>query len=107
MTEAQRLCDEPWTGLFSVNTNGDVVFCPCYARVKIGSIESAGVRELWNGDLLAGIRESFRRGEFPACCRDQLCPPVTQAERARRGSGVSVVAGDPATGGAGSRPGCR
>jgi hypothetical protein len=65
--------------MFSVNTNGDVVFCPCYAKLVIGNLERATVQGLWNSERLVAIREAFRRGVLPACCVGQLCPPVVGA----------------------------
>jgi hypothetical protein len=31
-------CTLPWTGLFSVETNLDVTFCPCFLKMKIGNL---------------------------------------------------------------------
>jgi hypothetical protein len=67
-------CEEPWTGLFSVETSLDVTFCPCYLKLRIGNLGDASIREIWNAEPLIEIRRTFARGELPRCCRDQLCP---------------------------------
>jgi MoaA/NifB/PqqE/SkfB family radical SAM enzyme len=67
-------CEEPWTGLFSVRTNLDVTFCPCYLKLRIGNLNDNSLHEIWNADPLVRLRESFERGELPDPCRGQLCP---------------------------------
>ena len=74
--EKQYHCDEPWTGLFSINVNGDVVFCPCYAKLRIGNIRQDNLNEVWNCGTMAEIRTLFSEGKLPECCSGQLCPPV-------------------------------
>jgi hypothetical protein len=69
-------CDEPWTGLLSVETNLDVKFCPCYLKLKLGSLRDASLEELWNAEPLVQIRRSFAKGELPRACRGQVCPPA-------------------------------
>jgi hypothetical protein len=82
-------------------------FCLC-ARVVIGNLERATAQALWNSERLVEIRETFRRGVFPGCCEGQLCPPVANAERARRGSmSPGFVRNPPAADGAGARKGRR
>ena len=34
-------CTEPWLGMFTVETNQDVTFCPCFLKMKIGSLKDA------------------------------------------------------------------
>jgi len=85
--EKDVFCEEPWTGLFSVNTNGDVIFCPCYAKLKIGNIREGDAKTIWNGPAILGIRESFVAGEIPPACKGQLCPVVVnQSKRPDRES---------------------
>ena len=66
-------CDTPWTGLFSVATNMDVTFCPCYLKLKIGNLNDAPIQEIWNAQALVQIRRSFAEGRLPKPCRGQLC----------------------------------
>jgi hypothetical protein len=73
-------CDEPWIGIFSVETNLDVTFCPCYAKVRIGNLGEASMHEIWNSPALVGLRETFRQGELPDVCAGQLCPVVLGEE---------------------------
>ena len=69
-------CEEPWTGIFSVRSNGDVRCCPCYAQVKIGNIYESSMHEIWNSEELIKMRRAFRKGELPNVCKGQLCPVV-------------------------------
>ena len=73
-------CDEPWTGIFSIATNQDVTFCPCYAKVRIGNLREASMLEVWNSPVLVDLRARFRAGELPEVCQGQLCPVVLGAE---------------------------
>jgi len=73
-------CDEPWTGIFSIAPNQDVTFCPCYAKVRIGNLGEASMLEVWNSPVLVELRASFRAGELPEVCQQQLCPVVLGAE---------------------------
>jgi MoaA/NifB/PqqE/SkfB family radical SAM enzyme len=69
-------CSEPWAGIFSIETNLDVTFCPCYLRLKIGNLNEASLQEIWNAEALVQLRRSFQQGELPAACQNQLCPVV-------------------------------
>jgi radical SAM protein with 4Fe4S-binding SPASM domain len=69
-------CEEPWIGIFSVRSNGDVRCCPCYAQVKIGNIYESSMHEIWNAEELIKMRKAFRQGELPDVCKGQLCPVV-------------------------------
>ncbi|MEA2375690.1 MAG: Iron-sulfur cluster-binding domain [Thermoleophilaceae bacterium] len=77
--EAPReyFCEEPWTGMFSVETNHDVTFCPCYLQMKIGNLNESSMHEIWNADELVEMRASFTQGKLPAPCQGQTCPVVT------------------------------
>lgn len=74
--ERKYFCTEPWRGIFSVETNRDVTFCPCYLRMKIGNLDDASMREIWNSERMQELRASFRDGILPAPCHGQSCPPV-------------------------------
>jgi MoaA/NifB/PqqE/SkfB family radical SAM enzyme len=67
-------CSEPWAGIFSIETNLDVTFCPCYLKLKIGNLNEASIREIWNAEPLVQLRRAFRHGELPKACQNQLCP---------------------------------
>lgn len=69
-------CHEPWTGIFSIRTSGDVVCCPCYAKVLVGNVNESSLREIWNGEKIKTMREAFSRGELPSECTNQICPVV-------------------------------
>jgi hypothetical protein len=74
-------CEEPWSGLFSVETNLDVTFCPCYLKLRIGNLGHAPIAEIWNAPPLIEIRRAFAAGELPPACAGQLCPPVQGGPR--------------------------
>ena len=74
-------CDEPWVGLFSIETNLDVTFCPCYLQMKLGNLEESTLPALWNAPPLVSLRKSFAKGRLPGPCRGQLCPVATSARR--------------------------
>ncbi|TMA95564.1 MAG: hypothetical protein E6J74_11490 [Deltaproteobacteria bacterium] len=67
-------CSEPWTGIFSVRTNQDVVFCPCYLQLKIGNLSESSMQDIWNSSKLVELRKSFSQGKLPEICSRQLCP---------------------------------
>jgi hypothetical protein len=67
-------CSEPWVGLFSIQINQDVTFCPCYLKMKIGNLNENSPAEIWNADALIKLRASFRVGNLPHVCQNQLCP---------------------------------
>jgi radical SAM protein with 4Fe4S-binding SPASM domain len=69
-------CDEPWVGIFSVRTNGDVICCPCYAQVKIGNLNESSMQEIWNSGKMIQMRKAFKKGELPEPCKKQICPVV-------------------------------
>jgi MoaA/NifB/PqqE/SkfB family radical SAM enzyme len=69
-------CDEPWTGVFAIQVNQDVTFCPCYLKATIGNLAEASIEDIWNADLLVELRRQFEAGELPDMCADQLCPVV-------------------------------
>jgi radical SAM protein with 4Fe4S-binding SPASM domain len=73
-------CSEPWTGIFSVRTNRDVVFCPCYLQLKIGNLSESSMQDIWNSSKLVELRKSFSRGELPEICSRQLCPVAREKE---------------------------
>jgi radical SAM protein with 4Fe4S-binding SPASM domain len=67
-------CTEPWIGIFSIKTNLDVTFCPCFLKMKIGNLDEASMQEIWNSEKLVQLRQSFNKGELPEVCQNQLCP---------------------------------
>jgi hypothetical protein len=72
--ETSYFCTEPWIGMFSVTTNQDVEFCPCYLKTVIGNLNEQSMHEVWNAPLLLQLRRSFQDGKLPAPCQGQLCP---------------------------------
>ena len=69
-------CPEPWIGIFSVGTDGDVTCCPCYAKMKVGNVNDSPVQEIWNSGPLLSMRKTFKRGKLPRQCTRELCPVV-------------------------------
>lgn len=72
--ERKYFCELPWLGQFSVRTNDDVVFCPCYLQMPVGNLRESSMEELWNEPQLVLMRASFRDGILPKVCNGQLCP---------------------------------
>jgi Iron-sulfur cluster-binding domain len=81
-TSSERVyfCSEPWTGIFSVETNQDVTFCPCYLKMRIGNLDESSMLEVWNGPQLIELRQAFNEGVLPEVCKGQLCPVVLGEE---------------------------
>ena len=75
MSEPKKYyCNEPWDGIFSIETNLDVTFCPCFLKMNIGNLKKSTLNEIWNSENLMRLRESFSKGELPKVCEKQLCP---------------------------------
>lgn len=66
-------CNEPWDGIFSIETNLDVTFCPCFLKMNIGNLNQNSINEIWNSKKLLDLRETFSKGELPKICEKQLC----------------------------------
>ena len=75
-TKNSYFCQEPWAGIFSIRTNGDVVCCPCYAKVLIGNINQSSMQEIWNSKKILKMRKAFSEGQLPVECQGQICPVV-------------------------------
>lgn len=79
-SEEPYFCSEPWTGIFSVSVDQDVIFCPCYLQMRIGNLHEATMQEVWNTEVLVDMRSTFAQGRLPAACEGQLCPVVLGEE---------------------------
>ncbi len=79
-TSRKYFCEEPWTGIFSVRANGDVVCCPCYAKVLLGNVGESSLVEIWNSNKITNMRKAFLDGELPDECKDQICPVVVNGD---------------------------
>ena len=45
--EAKRyFCTEPWIGMFAIQTNQDVTFCPCFLKMRIGNLKESSIQEV-------------------------------------------------------------
>jgi radical SAM protein with 4Fe4S-binding SPASM domain len=87
-------CNEPWIGIFSVEVNQDVTFCPCFLKLKIGNLNENALPEIWNSESMVKLRESFSKGELPKVCEGQLCPVAQGVEKhvvVTRPGGASTV----------------
>ncbi len=73
-------CTEPWIGIFSIETNLDVTFCPCFLKMKIGNLNEGAMQEIWNSEKLVQLRRSFKEGVLPEVCQNQLCPVAVGEE---------------------------
>lgn len=72
-------CTEPWVGMFTIQTNSDVTFCPCFLKMKIGNLKESSIQEVWNAEPLVQLRRSFSEGILPEPCMGQLCPVAVGA----------------------------
>lgn len=79
-SDRRYFCSEPWSGIFSIQTNLDVTFCPCYLQMTIGNLRDGSMQEIWNSDPLVELRRSFSEGVLPKVCEGQLCPVVLGEE---------------------------
>jgi MoaA/NifB/PqqE/SkfB family radical SAM enzyme len=66
-------CNEPWDGIFSIETNLDVTFCPCFLKMNIGNLNQNSLNEIWNSEKLLQLRKTFSTGDLPQVCEKQLC----------------------------------
>src|SRR5439155_9393529 len=73
-------CTEPWVGIFAIETNSDVTFCPCFLKMKIGNLKESSIQDVWNAEPLVQLRRSFSEGALPEPCRGQLCPVAVGAD---------------------------
>jgi radical SAM protein with 4Fe4S-binding SPASM domain len=78
--ERKYFCTEPWTGIFSIESNHDVMFCPCYLQMRIGNVKEQSMQEIWNAQELIELRASFREGVLPKPCHGKTCPVVLGEE---------------------------
>jgi hypothetical protein len=80
-TEPKRyFCTEPWVGMFTIQTNQDVTFCPCFLNMNIGNLRESSIHEVGNAGPLVQLRRSFSEGVLPEPCRGQLCPVAVGAD---------------------------
>ena len=60
--EAKRyFCTEPWVGMFAIETNQDVTFCPCFLKMKIGNLKESSIQEVWNAEPLVRAASFVQR----------------------------------------------
>ena len=74
--ERRYFCNEPWIGVLAIEIGGDVTFCPCYLKLRLGNLAGASLHELWNAEPLVAIRRAFAAGRLAEACRGQLCGPA-------------------------------
>lgn len=60
------LCDKPWKQL-AIKCDGEVRVC-CEQRKSVGDLNSESLREIWNGDVLRGIRQDIVSQRIPEGC---------------------------------------
>jgi hypothetical protein len=76
-------CLFPWTFL-CVRPLHDI-YTPCvYLKTGIGAPSKASVREVWNGEVMRGLRRSLAARRVPDyCMANGHCCPLVLEERAR------------------------
>lgn len=60
-------CVVPWIGQLIVCQDGSVNMC-CSTTNYLGNLNDSSIGDLWNGDGMRKVRESFKRGEHPRVC---------------------------------------
>ncbi len=80
--QKKYFCNEPWDGIFSIETNLDVTFCPCFLKMNIGNLNQNSLKEIWNSKKLLELRVAFSKGELPTICEKQLCSVALSKSRA-------------------------
>jgi radical SAM protein with 4Fe4S-binding SPASM domain len=66
--------------MFTIQTNQDVTFCPCFLKMKIGNLKESSIHEIWNTEQLVQLRRTFSEGVLPEPCKGQLCPVAVGAD---------------------------
>ena len=64
-------CHYPWYYMV-IDTDGDCRTC-CWTSMSYGNLNSAGFREVWNGDRAQTMREDFLRNHIPKACQAKHC----------------------------------
>ncbi len=62
-------CTEPWVGMFTIQTNSDVTFCPCFLKMKIGNLKESSIQEVWNAEPYLNARRQHLESGGPDICR--------------------------------------
>ena len=67
MPKTNTFCVKPWNHA-CIRTNGDITLC-CLSREPVKfNIKTSTIKEWWNGDFVAGIRQQFLNNERPIEC---------------------------------------
>jgi radical SAM protein with 4Fe4S-binding SPASM domain len=98
-------CPFPWQHLV-VQWNGDVVPCcrDYNGRIRLGTVLESSLREIWDGERYATLRQQMRSGRYDdnEVCRRCMSIYYTEPEDTTA-AGAGTAAGD-SGGGAGSIP---
>jgi MoaA/NifB/PqqE/SkfB family radical SAM enzyme len=75
-------CLFPWKFLFAQEHTALAYPC-CYIGQAVGGIGPDGLEAVWNGPVLAAMRQSLARGELPGFCLEHghTCPLVLERRR--------------------------
>lgn len=61
-------CYAPFVSMY-FHTNGDVVACCKSAHHRLGNVTRQRLRDIWNGERMAAMREALRDDRFGDACR--------------------------------------
>lgn len=61
-------CYAPFVSMY-FHTNGDVVACCKSAHHRLGNVARQRLRDIWNGERMAAMREALRDDRFGDACR--------------------------------------
>lgn len=67
------LCDVPWLGNSIILSDGRVNFC-CHSNGVAGNVNEQSFEEIWNGDVMRGIRRELAAQRLPVLCQTSSCP---------------------------------
>lgn len=69
-------CPLPWFQLRS-DYDGNITAC-CWGPVKLGTLKQQTWREIWEGEVMGGMRADLIAGCVPAVCRGAACPYLAE-----------------------------
>lgn len=67
------LCDVPWFGNAIIMSDGTVNFC-CHSNGVAGNVNETPFEEIWNGEVMRGIRKELAAQTLPIICQTPSCP---------------------------------
>ena len=74
-----------------IKVNGDVVPC-CIMPTIMGNIEKSSFEEVWNNKNYSKLRDSFKTGDIPECCKNcYLINQFTDPDKAKFDEALEIM----------------